>query len=97
MNTPAKRKPALDFRPIGAEEFRDKADRLGLTISHSDALPGDRSRLSVARLFGLSPRVARYYATGDRSIPIAIGTLMRLLVEEGYSYADIAGSNAPRR
>lgn len=60
-----------------SKQFRSALDRLGLT------------QLGAARLLQADGRTARRWALGERSIPPTVAILLRLLLAEKITAADI--------
>jgi hypothetical protein len=75
--------PPLDFSPMSPTEYVAAVNVLGLSVSHSDKTK--EPELSAAHVFGLSPRLSRYYASGGYPVPLALAALLRLLVAERYT------------
>jgi hypothetical protein len=82
--------PPLDFSPMPAAEYVEAIGALGLSVSHSDKTKDPK--LSAAHVFGLSPRLSRYYAKGGYPVPPALAALLRLLVAQRYSAEQIANA-----
>jgi hypothetical protein len=86
--TESMKPPLLDFSPMPPAEYVAAVDALGLSVSHSDKTKDPQ--LSAAAVFGLSPRLSRYYASGGYPVPLALAALLRLMVAERYSAEQIA-------
>lgn len=60
-----------------ANQFRTAIDRLGL------------SQVKAASLVGADPRTGRRWALGERAVPDCVAILLRLLLANKISVADI--------
>ena len=59
-------------------QFRTALDRLGL------------SQVRAAKLFGVTDRASRSWALGENKIPHAVAILLRLLVTDKITIADLS-------
>jgi transcriptional regulator with XRE-family HTH domain len=66
------------IREMHPVEFRQALEALGLT------------QTAVAKLLGLSDRMARHYARGDYAVPPPIAALLRLMVKTKTTAAKLA-------
>jgi len=69
---------------VTANQFRAALDRLGL------------SQLGAAKLFGSNDRTVRRWAIGERSVPIGIAVLLRLLAAGKITIQDIEAAHEHR-
>ena len=67
-----------------ANQFRIALDRLKL------------SQLGAARLLKADERTARRWALGERSIPVAVAVLLRLLISGKITVADVEAAHDHR-
>jgi hypothetical protein len=86
--TESMKPPPLDFSPMSPAEYVAAVAALGLSVSHSDKTKEPES--SAAHVFGLSPRLSRYYAKGGYPVPLALAAFLRLLVAARYTGEQIA-------
>jgi hypothetical protein len=70
------KQPPLDFSPMPSTEYVGALDQ--------------DPQVSAAAVFGLSPRLSRYYASGGYPVPLALAALLRLMGAGRYSAEQIA-------
>lgn len=52
----------------------------------------DLSQVGAARLVGADPRTGRRWALGERPVPECVAILLRLMVKEKITIADVEGA-----
>jgi DNA-binding transcriptional regulator YiaG len=62
---------------VTAKQFRNALDRLGL------------SQLGAARLFDANDRTVRRWAIGERSVPVGVAMMLRLLLAGKITVEDV--------
>jgi DNA-binding transcriptional regulator YiaG len=62
---------------VTANQFRSALDRLGL------------SQLGAARLFDANDRTVRRWAIGERSVPVGVAMMLRLLLAGKITVEDV--------